>query len=129
MDDAVQQQVRILKALASEPRLQIMRLLREHPQCVNVIATRLDMTQPAVSQHLQLLKEVGLVRAEKRGVWMHYALDDVALERYGRAMADIFGGWVAVAEPVDGRHGCPPTLLHQCQTVAPSPDAAEGGEA
>jgi len=127
MEPAVHQQVRIFKALASEPRLEMMRLLREHPQCVNALAARLSMTQPAVSQHLQLLKEAGLVKAEKRGVWTHYAIDPEAMERHGRDMADIFGGWAALAEPVDGRDGCPPPVLQQCQVQAPTSCADEKG--
>ena len=115
MKPAIYDQVRILKVLASEPRLKIMRLLREHPQCVNAIAERLRMTQPAVSQHLQLMKEVGLVRAEKRGTSIHYMIDPETMEQHGRAMAEIFGGWVALSEPVDGKRGCPAKLLQECQ--------------
>jgi DNA-binding transcriptional ArsR family regulator len=119
MNSAVRKQVAVLKALASEPRLEIMLLLREHPQCVNALAARLGMTQPAVSQHLQILRETGLVRAERRGIWIHYAIHPATLEQHGKAMADIFGGWFELAKPADGRRGCPPGLLNECQHKGP----------
>jgi DNA-binding transcriptional ArsR family regulator len=119
MKKAIRQQVGVLKALASAPRLEIVRLLREHPQCVNALASRLGMTQPAVSQHLQLLREVGLVQAERRGTSIHYAIRPETVERCGGALSEVFGGWVALPEPVDGRQGCPAALLKVCQSKSP----------
>ncbi len=79
--------VAVLKALSAEPRLKIVRLLKERTLCVNAITARLRMTQSAVSQHLRVLREAGLVRAEKRGYWMHYSIDQKALEKW-RAVVD-----------------------------------------
>ena len=112
---SIRDQVSILKVLASEPRLEIVRLLCEHPQCVNAIVTRLKMTQPAISQHLRMLREIGLIRAEKRGTWIHYAICPETLKRCGAALSDVFGGWVSLPESVDGRKGCPVALLQECQ--------------
>lgn len=120
MNNRFPDQVRIFKALAADSRLKIMRLLREHPQCVNGIAARLRLTQPAVSQHLRLLREAGLVKAEKRGIWMHYAIDPETMERHGRAMARILGGWVKLPDAVDGKKGCPSRLLKRCQAKRPA---------
>ena len=110
MDD----HVKVFKALASGSRLKILRLLREHPQCVNAIARRLSMTQPAVSQHLRLLKEAGLVSSEKRGNWMHYALVQGSLERYGQAMAEILGERPEPRGRANGTSNCPPQVLEEC---------------
>jgi ArsR family transcriptional regulator len=115
MKNKIREQVGIFKALAAESRLKIMHLLREHAQCVNVIADRLGMSQPAVSQHLRWLREAGLIKAEKRGIWIHYAIDPETMERHGRVMARIFGGWVKLPEAVDGKRGCPSGLLKDCQ--------------
>ncbi len=82
--------VKVLKALSSEPRLKIFRLLKERSLCVNAITARLDMTQSAVSQHLRILKEAGLVVAEKRGYWMHYSVNRDALTRYGGSISRLF---------------------------------------
>lgn len=69
--------VRFFSALSSEHSINILLLLKEHPQCVNEIVHRLRLTQPAVSQHLRVLKEAGLVKAKKTGYWMHYEVDGV----------------------------------------------------
>ncbi len=127
MKDPFRDQIRIFKALAADSRLRIMRLLREHPQCVNVIAARLGMSQPAVSQHLRLLREAGLVRAEKRGIWIHYAIDPETMERHGRVMAGIFGGWVKLPRPVAGKKGCSSRLLKECQAKKPGPKRSKRG--
>jgi DNA-binding transcriptional ArsR family regulator len=111
----VEDQVKVFKALSSGARLEILLLLKEHPQCVKAITGRLSMTQPAVSQHLRVLREAGLVKAEKRGLWMHYAVDEEALIGHGKAVAEIFGGWATPAEVVDGTSGCPHELLEECQ--------------
>ena len=68
--------VRLLKALAADTRLRIIEALRGRCLCVNALAARLDLTHSAVSQHLRILKEAGLVRSEKRGYWVHYSLDE-----------------------------------------------------
>jgi DNA-binding transcriptional ArsR family regulator len=123
----MQDQVKVFKALSSESRLRILRLLKEHPQCVNAIATRLDMTQPAVSQHLRLLREAGLARAEKRGNWMHYRIDHEALERHGKVMAEILGGWIKPKKAVDGTLNCPPEVLKECHAKTAHEKTTEGG--
>jgi ArsR family transcriptional regulator len=111
----MEDQVRVFQALASDARLKIVLLLKEHPQCVKALTERLAMTQPAVSQHLRVLREAGLVKAEKRGMWMHYALDHEGLQAQGKAMAELFGGWTTPLDVVDGTRGCPPELLQECQ--------------
>jgi DNA-binding transcriptional ArsR family regulator len=108
-------QVRFFSALSSEPRMKILKLLKEHPQCVNVIVRRLGMGQSAVSQHLRVLREAGLVKALKRGAWMHYELNAAAIEAQGKALADLFGGWVSLPAAGAGTRNCPPTLLAECK--------------
>ena len=88
--DTVAVLVKVLRALSSEPRLRIVRLLKERSLCVNAITARLDMTQSAVSQHLRVLKEASLVKSEKRGYWMHYSVNRGALKRYGASVAKLF---------------------------------------
>ena len=64
----------VLKALGNETRWQILDLLGQGPLCVNALVCRLKVSQPAVSQHLRLLEQTGLVRGEKTGLKVHYAL-------------------------------------------------------
>jgi ArsR family transcriptional regulator, arsenate/arsenite/antimonite-responsive transcriptional repressor len=68
-------------ALSSEPRLRILELLRGRALCVGALAARLDLSPSAVSQHLRILRNVGLVVADKRGQFVHYVVDSRALDR------------------------------------------------
>lgn len=110
-------EARIFKALSSEPRLEIVRMLKEHPQCVNAIARRLGMTQSAASQHLRVLREAGLAKGLKRGNWMHYELPSSSLERCGRVLAEVFGVAIKAAETGRGHRGCPPASLKECGAI------------
>jgi ArsR family transcriptional regulator, arsenate/arsenite/antimonite-responsive transcriptional repressor len=67
--------VQIVKALADETRFKLVKLLLTHDFCVGALAQRLKLSEAAVSQHLKLLREVGLVKGEKRGYWTHYMVE------------------------------------------------------
>ncbi len=122
----MQENVKIFKALSSEPRLNIVQLLKEHPQCVNAIAERLGMTQSAVSQHLRVLREAGLIRGLKRGNWMHYEMPVESLEKCGRALAQVFGVGIKPKKPTAGNLNCPPDLLRDCRGKTPGRKTTKG---
>ena len=111
----MEKQVRFFSALSSENRINILLLLKEHPQCVNAVAQRLKLTQPAASQHLRVLKEAGLVKAKKKGYWMHYELDVTAVEACGKGLEKLFGGWIKPTVGMKGTANCPHDLLKECQ--------------
>lgn len=73
--------VTIFKALSDETRLRILKLLEHGELCVCDIVAALDMIQPKVSFHLNVLKEAGLLRDRKDGRWIHYSLNDSDLFR------------------------------------------------
>lgn len=64
-----------LRALSAPSRLKIMELLRSQPYCVRALTVHLDISQPAVSQHLAVLKRAGLVEADKEGTMVHYRVN------------------------------------------------------
>ena len=73
---------RLLKALADETRLAILRQLREEGEvCACDFRACCTLAQPTVSHHLKVLREAGLVTAEKRGLWVHYRLDQAAIKQ------------------------------------------------
>jgi DNA-binding transcriptional ArsR family regulator len=55
----------VYEALADPNRRHILDLLRERPRLVGELTERLEISQPGVSKHLRLLREVGLVRVRK----------------------------------------------------------------
>jgi ArsR family transcriptional regulator len=66
----------IFKALSDETRLRVIKLLENGELCVCDIFTALDISQPKVSFHLNVLKEAGFLKDRKQGRWTHYRLDD-----------------------------------------------------
>ena len=71
----MEQYINIFKAIADQNRLKLLDLLLTHDLCVGALASRLGISKPAVSQHLQILRKAGLVRGEKRGYWTHYSIE------------------------------------------------------
>jgi DNA-binding transcriptional ArsR family regulator len=63
-----------LKALGEPRRVEILQLLRDGPQTVGEIAAQVDVTQQAVSQHLAVLGQAGLVEARREGTRSLYAV-------------------------------------------------------
>ena len=55
------------QALAEPRRREILRLVRDRPRSVNEIAERFDVTQQAISQHLKVLRDAGLVAVRADG--------------------------------------------------------------
>ena len=64
-----------LKALGDENRLKMLLMLLNGDLCVGALAQHLGISKPAVSQHLRVLREAGLVKGEKRGYWTHYRVE------------------------------------------------------
>ncbi|MFO0682221.1 MAG: metalloregulator ArsR/SmtB family transcription factor [Sandaracinus sp.] len=67
----------ILRALADPTRLAIAATLARETDalCVCHIEARFALSQPTISHHLKALRTARLVRTERRGTWIHYALD------------------------------------------------------
>jgi len=70
----------VLKALGDETRFNIVGLLLEHDFCVRALAKKLEISEAAVSQHLQILRKAGIVKGEKRGYYTHYRVENEAFE-------------------------------------------------
>ena len=97
--DNVDKLVEIFKALSDPTRLRLVKLLNDCPPgvcqggplCVNALAHQLGVTQSAVSQHLRILRQAGLIRGARRGTFMHYSLDPEGLDKYRHALRDTLG--------------------------------------
>lgn len=69
----------VAQALADPIRRDILRMLRERPLTAGAIGGAFAVSRPAVSRHLRVLREAGLVRDEARGREREYRLDLAAL--------------------------------------------------
>lgn len=74
---SAEQVAALLKAAADPTRLTMLALLAADPEpmCVCHLEAHFRLAQPTISHHLKVLREAGLVTSERRGAWVHYALD------------------------------------------------------
>jgi ArsR family transcriptional regulator len=96
-----EKQAAIFGALADPTRLKLVKLLcrQREPDalCVNALSALLGVTQSAVSQHLRVLRVIGLVRRERRGYHIHYFINLEALERYRKLASEA----LRIEEPIN----------------------------
>ncbi|MGL4944324.1 MAG: ArsR/SmtB family transcription factor [Thermoguttaceae bacterium] len=71
---SVEQKVDLFRALAHPTRLQIVEKLNEGEQCVCVLLEMFDIDFSTISRHLTVLREAGIVAADKRGKNVYYSL-------------------------------------------------------
>jgi len=64
----------VFEALASQPRRKILAYLSAADMTAGEIAARFSMSKPAISKHLQILENAGLVVSEREGQFIRYAL-------------------------------------------------------
>jgi ArsR family transcriptional regulator, arsenate/arsenite/antimonite-responsive transcriptional repressor len=69
-----------MRALADPTRREILRALRAGDLSAGDIAARFDMTAPSISHHLNVLKDAGLVSAERDGRHIIYSLNSTTLQ-------------------------------------------------
>lgn len=81
--------VQIFKALSDETRLQILVILSSRKICAKGIARHLNISEAAVSQHLKILKEAGIITGEKIGYPVYYTLQKSALSEITSFVNDI----------------------------------------
>lgn len=79
----------VLDALGDPTRRRVLAILRGGARPVGEIARRLPVSRPAVSQHLRVLKEAGLVRGRREGARRLYAVDPGGLAAL-RAYLELF---------------------------------------
>lgn len=78
-----------LKAIAEPRRQAILKLIRDRELPAGEIASRFEVTQPAISQHLRVLKESRLVTERREGTRRFYRADIETLEELRE-----FLGWM-----------------------------------
>lgn len=82
--------VRLLKSLANESRLMVMCVLAEGEVSVGMLNRRIDLSQSALSQHLAILRNQGLVKTRRESQTIYYSLADSAAISLMQKLHDIF---------------------------------------
>ncbi len=71
----------MFKVLSVDTRIRIIELLKSKgPLGAKNIAELIGVTPAAISQHLRILRQAGLVRSERKGYWIPYTINEEALE-------------------------------------------------
>lgn len=106
-----------LKALGDPKRFLLLQLMSERGYCVSALAHRSELSESAVSQHLKILREAGLVYGVKRGYYTHYSVDKDVL---GTIISELEAMRTAQRKPCDGAfYGCPESEYVRCKSYVP----------
>jgi DNA-binding transcriptional ArsR family regulator len=89
---------RLLKALANDKRLMLLCLLVEGERSVGELNARLDLSQSALSQHLAVLREDGLVSTRREAQTIFYTLANGPAQRIIATLHDIYCGGPPLCE-------------------------------
>ncbi len=81
-DDLIDRKSRLLKALANETRLKMLRILSKGEMCVCELTVALDLTQPTASHHLNILENMRLIKDRKEGKWVLYSVANSELVQH-----------------------------------------------
>ena len=83
------------RALADETRREILKLLRDGPRTSGEVADHFSSSWPTISRHLALLRDAGLVLAERRGQEIYYELNTSVFQDLVQHLLD----WVTPTTP------------------------------
>lgn len=76
MTTAYEDHAKVFKAFCDEKRLRILELLRSGEKCACKLLEYLDMGQSALSYHMKILVESGIVESRQEGKWTHYKISE-----------------------------------------------------
>ena len=114
---------KILKALGEPKRFLLLQLMAERGYCVRALARRSYLSEPAVSQHLRVLREAGLVEGIKRGYYTHYRLSKEGLQEVIDALIRLRDTErIPCGRPY---YGCPEAEFIRCQAYVPPHERKE----
>ena len=107
----------MLKAIGEPKRFLLLQLMAERGYCVRALARKSNLSESAVSQHLKILREAGLVYGVKKGYYTHYCLDKNALGAFISTLQEIRD---TQRKPCDGPfYGCSESEYLRCQSYVP----------
>ena len=110
--------------VAHPTRRAILELLRERPRPVGELAELFDVSLPAISKHLRVLRESGLVRESAHGRYRVYYLRTEPLDHALAWLAELRGSWTTRLDSLGrylyDKYGSKPDKCHQDQQPPPS---------
>ncbi|MEW5784855.1 MAG: metalloregulator ArsR/SmtB family transcription factor [Bacillota bacterium] len=74
------------KALGEETRIRIILMLCQEEMCICELMEQLNLSQTAISHHVKILKQAGLVKDRRNGKWNFYSIDKRGFTRQFRRL-------------------------------------------
>ncbi len=71
----IEKSAKILKVLGDKTRLTMLKLMEDQTCCVCEFVEIFQMSQPSISQHLRKLRDMDLIKEERKGQWVFYSLN------------------------------------------------------
>jgi DNA-binding transcriptional ArsR family regulator len=94
------------RALAEPNRRAILRLVRDQPRSVNEITRHIGISQQGVSQHLQVLREAGLLAVRREGTRRLYEVRPEGLDSLDAFVSELWpSGLRRLKETIEGDRG------------------------
>lgn len=81
---------KVFKALSDETRREILKILSKGDMSMGDIANNFNMSKPAISKHLDILKNAKLITAEKKGQFIIYSINTSVIQQVLGWFLDIF---------------------------------------
>lgn len=89
MDSTHEQNARIFKAFCDENRLKVLARLRGGEKCACALIEDLGIGQSAISYHMKILVDSGIVTARQEGKWTHYSISEAGCARAKELLNEI----------------------------------------
>ncbi len=80
---------KLFKALNDQTRRDILDLLKEKELTAGEIADKFDISKPSISHHLDLLKQAGLIEADKQGQFIYYSLNTTVMDEFFKWIVEL----------------------------------------
>ena len=90
-----------MEVLADSTRRRIVELLADRDRTAGELAGEFTVSRPAVSRHLRVLRQAGLVRSRERGTQRLYSLDPAPLEELDAWLSRYRGFWTQRLEALE----------------------------
>ncbi len=86
--------LKVMKALSDKNRVKIVKMLQQKEMCVCEVQKALGVSQPAVSKHMKILENAGIVTHRRDGLWVNYSLSEGRENRYVSTILGSLRHWL-----------------------------------
>jgi len=100
--------IKVMNSLSDPNRYRIVKELLKRDYCVGGLALKLNISEAAVSQHLNILKDANLIEGEKRGYFKHYRVNQEILKKLSLELTEM-----SEMKRTSSVH-CPPSNKEDC---------------